>query len=83
MDLCECVVPVGRGGTLNVRRSANPLDRLIKGEERWKTPDHQPRDVLPQNWGGTEPNRTVTCNVAQSYGKYYHLISQKLKIHPF
>ncbi|GFV46410.1 hypothetical protein TNCV_3232991 [Trichonephila clavipes] len=34
--------------------------RLVKGEERWEALDH-PQGVLPQNWGGTEQNRTVSC----------------------
>ncbi|GFW68919.1 hypothetical protein TNCV_2918181 [Trichonephila clavipes] len=29
-------------------------------EERWEVSDYLQR-VLPQNWGGTEPKRTVTC----------------------
>ncbi|GFV85514.1 hypothetical protein TNCV_3773381 [Trichonephila clavipes] len=48
-----------RGGTLNSRREASPLVRLVEGEERWETPDHS-QVVLPQTLGGTEPNRTVT-----------------------
>ncbi|GFS80075.1 hypothetical protein TNCV_2988531 [Trichonephila clavipes] len=39
---------------LNSRRAASPLVRLV-GEERWEAPDH-PKSVLPQIWGGTEPN---------------------------
>ncbi|GFU01600.1 phosphatase and actin regulator 2 [Trichonephila clavipes] len=30
------------------------------GEERWEVPDH-PQGVLPQNWGKTELNCSVTC----------------------
>ncbi|GFS68558.1 hypothetical protein TNCV_4584711 [Trichonephila clavipes] len=45
--------------TLNtsVARAASLLVRLVEGTERWETTDHR---VLPQNWGGTEKNRTVT-----------------------
>ncbi|GFS57886.1 uncharacterized protein TNCV_2909661 [Trichonephila clavipes] len=50
------------GGTLNSRRAASPLVRLVEGEERWEFSDHS-QSVLPLNWGGTEPNRTVTCTV--------------------
>ncbi|GFV78507.1 hypothetical protein TNCV_1888131 [Trichonephila clavipes] len=39
--------------------------RLVEGEERWEAPDH-PQDVLPQNWGGIEPNHTVPCMVLKA-----------------
>ncbi|GFX93371.1 retrovirus-related Pol polyprotein from transposon TNT 1-94 [Trichonephila clavipes] len=38
--------------TLNSHRVASPL-------ERWEAPDH-PQGFLPQNWGETELNRSVT-----------------------
>ncbi|GFW94927.1 uncharacterized protein TNCV_3398061 [Trichonephila clavipes] len=47
-------------GTLNSRRAASPIVRLVEWEERWEISDH-PHSVLPLNWGGIEPNRTVTC----------------------
>ncbi|GFX97635.1 uncharacterized protein TNCV_2841951 [Trichonephila clavipes] len=62
MDVCKCIVPAWHGGTLNSRRAASPLVRLVEGEERWEAPDH-PQGVLPQNWGETELNRSVTCLV--------------------
>ncbi|GFW82996.1 uncharacterized protein TNCV_4604231 [Trichonephila clavipes] len=40
--------------------SPSPLVRLVEGEERWEASDH-PQSVLPLNWGGIEPNRTVIC----------------------
>ncbi|GFW64745.1 uncharacterized protein TNCV_4450471 [Trichonephila clavipes] len=46
-------------GTLNSRRAASPLVKLMEGEEKWDAPHHQQR-VLPQNWGETELNRSVT-----------------------
>ncbi|GFT12504.1 uncharacterized protein TNCV_5093211 [Trichonephila clavipes] len=49
-------------GTLNRRRAASPLVRLVEREERWKASDH-PQSDLPLNWGGIEPNRSVTCMV--------------------
>ncbi|GFW36958.1 uncharacterized protein TNCV_5018571 [Trichonephila clavipes] len=58
MDVCKCIVPARHGGTLNSRRAASSLERLVEGEERWKTPDHS-QIVVPQNWGKTEQNRTV------------------------
>ncbi|GFX59925.1 hypothetical protein TNCV_4984381 [Trichonephila clavipes] len=34
-------------------------------EEIWEVPDHL-QGVLSQNWGGIEPNRTVTCMVLKA-----------------
>ncbi|GFX16375.1 uncharacterized protein TNCV_32491 [Trichonephila clavipes] len=62
MDVCKCIVPSRHGGTLNSRRATSPLVWLVEGEERWEASDI-PQSVLPLNWGGTEPNRTVTCMV--------------------
>ncbi|GFV70942.1 uncharacterized protein TNCV_4164891 [Trichonephila clavipes] len=59
MDVCKCIVPSRHGGTLKSRRAASPLVRLVGGEERWVAPDH-PQGVLPQNWGETKLNRSVT-----------------------
>ncbi|GFS50459.1 hypothetical protein TNCV_3196861 [Trichonephila clavipes] len=47
------------------RRVTSSLVRLIKGEERREASDH-PQDVLPQNWGGAEPNCTVNCMVLKA-----------------
>ncbi|GFV11714.1 hypothetical protein TNCV_977031 [Trichonephila clavipes] len=47
-------------GTLNSRRAASTLLRLVEGEGRWEVPHHS-QGVLPQNWSETEPNSTVTC----------------------
>ncbi|GFU21534.1 uncharacterized protein TNCV_3827391 [Trichonephila clavipes] len=65
MDVCKCIVPAQHGGTLNSRRAASPLVRLVEGEERWEASDH-PQSVLPLNWGGIEPNHTVTCMVIKA-----------------
>ncbi|GFY35593.1 uncharacterized protein TNCV_196931 [Trichonephila clavipes] len=65
MDVCECKVPSWHEGTLNSHRVASLLVKLVEGEERWKAPDH-PQGVLPQNCGGTEKNRTVTCMVLKA-----------------
>ncbi|GFW61351.1 uncharacterized protein TNCV_4136691 [Trichonephila clavipes] len=51
--------------TLNSRRAASPLVGLAEGGERWEASDN-PQGVLPQNWGGNEPNHTVTCMVLKS-----------------
>ncbi|GFX96125.1 uncharacterized protein TNCV_2290151 [Trichonephila clavipes] len=53
------------GGTLNSRRAASPLMRLVEREERWLTPDNL-QGVLPQNWGRISPNRIVTCMVLKA-----------------
>ncbi|GFW82381.1 uncharacterized protein TNCV_3818611 [Trichonephila clavipes] len=65
MDVCKCIVPSRHGGTLNSRRAASPLVRLVEGEERWEAPDHS-QGVLPQNCGETELNRSVTCMVLKA-----------------
>ncbi|GFW82408.1 uncharacterized protein TNCV_3818881 [Trichonephila clavipes] len=46
-------------------RAANLLVRLVEGEERWEAQDH-PQGVLPHNWGGMEPNHTITCLVLKA-----------------
>ncbi|GFV25412.1 uncharacterized protein TNCV_1146821 [Trichonephila clavipes] len=65
MDVCKCIVPSRHGGTLNSRRAANPLVRLVAGEERWR-PLTLSLGVLPQNWGGTKLNRIVTSMVLKT-----------------
>ncbi|GFU55056.1 uncharacterized protein TNCV_425631 [Trichonephila clavipes] len=65
MDVCKCIVPSWHGSTLNSRRSASPLVRLVEREERGEAPDH-PQNVLPQNWGETELNRSVPCMVLKA-----------------
>ncbi|GFX09014.1 uncharacterized protein TNCV_4165931 [Trichonephila clavipes] len=65
MDVCKCIVPLRHGGTLNSRRAASPLMWLVEGEKRWEAFDH-PQSVLLLNWGGTEPNRSVTCMVLKA-----------------
>ncbi|GFX16815.1 uncharacterized protein TNCV_2517951 [Trichonephila clavipes] len=37
MDVCKCIVPWRHGGTLNSRRAASILVRLVEGEERTVT----------------------------------------------
>ncbi|GFW90463.1 uncharacterized protein TNCV_76971 [Trichonephila clavipes] len=65
MDVCKCIVPSRHGGTLNSRRAASPLVRLVEREERWEALDH-PQGVLHLNWGETELNRSVTCMVLKA-----------------
>ncbi|GFW94566.1 uncharacterized protein TNCV_4246071 [Trichonephila clavipes] len=65
MDVCKCIVPARHGGTLNSRRAANPLVKLVEGEGRWEA-SNNPQSVLPLNWGGIDPNRTATCMVLKA-----------------
>ncbi|GFV85137.1 hypothetical protein TNCV_4171901 [Trichonephila clavipes] len=52
-------------GYSKYRRDASSLVRLAEGEERLEAPNHH-QGVFPQNWGGTEPNRTVTYMVLKA-----------------
>ncbi|GFU57555.1 uncharacterized protein TNCV_3637181 [Trichonephila clavipes] len=59
------IVPLRHGGTLNSRRAASPIVRLVERQERWGSLTN-PGCVLPPNWGGTEQNRIVTCMVLKT-----------------
>ncbi|GFV87524.1 uncharacterized protein TNCV_3281621 [Trichonephila clavipes] len=65
MGIYKCIVTSRHGGILNSRRAVSPLVRLMEGEERWEALDY-PQGVLPQNWGGTELNRSITCMVLKA-----------------
>ncbi|GFV15431.1 uncharacterized protein TNCV_4834571 [Trichonephila clavipes] len=65
MDVCKCIVPLQHGGTLTSRRATSPLLRLMEGDEMWEAPGNS-QGFLPQNWGGTERNHTVTCMVLKA-----------------
>ncbi|GFV33694.1 hypothetical protein TNCV_4568091 [Trichonephila clavipes] len=54
-------VPLQHGGTLLSRQAASHLERLVEGKERRETLD----GVLPQNWGGTELNCTITVRCSR------------------
>ncbi|GFY20764.1 uncharacterized protein TNCV_1119981 [Trichonephila clavipes] len=43
--------------------AASPLVRLVEG--KWEVPDH-PQSALPQNWGETELNRSITYMVLKA-----------------
>ncbi|GFT72524.1 hypothetical protein TNCV_973901 [Trichonephila clavipes] len=60
-------LPSRHGGTLNSRRAASPLKRLVEEEVRWEAPDHL-QCVLPQNWGGKGALSYCHLYGAQSYG---------------
>ncbi|GFS77386.1 hypothetical protein TNCV_4566201 [Trichonephila clavipes] len=36
MDVCKCIVPSRHGSTLNSRRAASSLVRLMEKEEKWE-----------------------------------------------
>ncbi|GFW15903.1 reverse transcriptase [Trichonephila clavipes] len=40
MNVCKSTVPSPHVNTLNSRRAASPLVRLVEGEERWEAHDH-------------------------------------------
>ncbi|GFT38260.1 hypothetical protein TNCV_764381 [Trichonephila clavipes] len=80
MDVCKCIKSLRHGDTLNSRRTASPLVRLVEEEERREAPDH-PQGVLPQNWDRIGPNLYVSNKYKQdqlnafcAYGpdKNYH-----------
>ncbi|GFU23253.1 uncharacterized protein TNCV_2559541 [Trichonephila clavipes] len=63
MGLYKCIVPLRHGCTSNNHTATSPLVRFV--EEKWEVFDDI-QGVLPQNWDGTEPNRTVTCIVLKA-----------------
>ncbi|GFW40132.1 uncharacterized protein TNCV_5118151 [Trichonephila clavipes] len=65
MDVCKCILPSRHWATLKSRRAASPFVKLVEGEDSWEAPDHS-HGVLPQNWCGTEQNRTATCIVLKA-----------------
>ncbi|GFT76818.1 hypothetical protein TNCV_1419481 [Trichonephila clavipes] len=50
MDVCKYIVHFRHGDTINNRRAASLLVRLVEGDEGWEASDHL-QDVLPQNLG--------------------------------
>ncbi|GFY35586.1 uncharacterized protein TNCV_196861 [Trichonephila clavipes] len=63
MDVCKCRMPSQQGSTLNSRRAASPLVRLVEGKERWEAPDF-PLGCSPSKLGRNQAkNRIVTCMV--------------------
>ncbi|GFV88390.1 uncharacterized protein TNCV_1242031 [Trichonephila clavipes] len=53
------------------RQAACPLVKWEEAEEKKEAPDYA-RGVLPLNWDGTEPNRTVTCMVLKAKANDKH-----------
>ncbi|GFV26394.1 hypothetical protein TNCV_5087071 [Trichonephila clavipes] len=60
MDMCKYIVPVRHGVTLNSHQTTSPLVRLVEVEDRKEVPGNLQR-FTPQNWGGTEPNHSISC----------------------
>ncbi|GFX74757.1 uncharacterized protein TNCV_3121861 [Trichonephila clavipes] len=71
MDVCKYIVLSRNGSTLNSHRAVRPLVRSVEVEERWDAPVLL-QGVLPQNWGGTEQNRTVTSMVLKAKANDRH-----------
>ncbi|GFV92701.1 uncharacterized protein TNCV_1375511 [Trichonephila clavipes] len=66
MDVCKCIVPCRYGDTLNSRQDANPLVRLVAGDERWETLD-PPLGCSPSKLGW---NRAKSyCNLYGAQGQ--------------
>ncbi|GFY27353.1 hypothetical protein TNCV_2069731 [Trichonephila clavipes] len=63
MDVCKCIVPLRHGGTLNSHRAAIPVLKSWWKEKRGEKPLTTPTLFSLKNWGGAEPNLTVTCMV--------------------
>ncbi|GFW60596.1 hypothetical protein TNCV_569421 [Trichonephila clavipes] len=58
MGVFKCIVFSRHRGTLNIRRAASPLVRLVERVMRWEA--SAPQGVFVKIQDGTEPNRTVT-----------------------
>ncbi|GFV42474.1 hypothetical protein TNCV_289611 [Trichonephila clavipes] len=65
MDVCECIVPLRHGDTLNSSRVASPFVRLVEGEERWKVSDQS----APSKLGWNRAKSYYHMYSAQSYGR--------------
>ncbi|GFT17886.1 uncharacterized protein TNCV_4910591 [Trichonephila clavipes] len=67
MDVCKCIAPLRHVGTLNKHRLVpQVLSFVLFGGRGREVGGHLP---LPQNWGGMEKNRTVTCMVLKAKPK--------------
>ncbi|GFW46824.1 hypothetical protein TNCV_2981801 [Trichonephila clavipes] len=65
--VCDAIIHRKNEGVLQPSScpALSPLVRLVEREERWEASDHL-WIVFPQNWGGSESNRTVTCVVLKT-----------------
>ncbi|GFV15449.1 hypothetical protein TNCV_4834751 [Trichonephila clavipes] len=61
----KCILTLRDGGTLNSREAAGLLERVVEWEEMWEASELS-QCILPQNWGETEKNRTVTYMVLKA-----------------
>ncbi|GFX59902.1 hypothetical protein TNCV_4984151 [Trichonephila clavipes] len=62
------------GGTLNSRRAARPLIKLAEKGEKRDAPDSL-QVILPQNWGRTKSDHTVTCIMLKATANYRRTFS--------
>ncbi|GFX35551.1 hypothetical protein TNCV_103581 [Trichonephila clavipes] len=69
MDVCKCRVPARHAGTLNSRRAASPLVRLVEVEERWEAPDPLPPRVFSLKLGWNRVKSYCPLSGAQGYGQ--------------
>ncbi|GFV73411.1 hypothetical protein TNCV_3389271 [Trichonephila clavipes] len=68
MNVCKCTVPMRQGGTLNSRRAASPLVRLVAEDERWETTD-PPLGYYTSKLGWNRAKSYCYPYGAQSYGQ--------------
>ncbi|GFS97447.1 hypothetical protein TNCV_733771 [Trichonephila clavipes] len=67
-------------GTLNIRRAASPLVRLVEGEERWETPDH-PQGFASSKLGWNKKNRTAIGMVLKTNDRFKNLTLSRDEFH--
>ncbi|GFV44369.1 hypothetical protein TNCV_998931 [Trichonephila clavipes] len=61
MVVCKCIALLLHGVTLNSRRAASPLVKLVEREERWESPYH-PRVFSFKIGVELGQNHTVWCS---------------------
>ncbi|GFV36387.1 hypothetical protein TNCV_2234341 [Trichonephila clavipes] len=66
MDVFKSIGHSQHGDTLNGRRAANSLARLVAGERGGRPLTLPQSPQFPENWGGTELKHTVTCMVLKT-----------------
>ncbi|GFW78776.1 hypothetical protein TNCV_4261971 [Trichonephila clavipes] len=66
MDICECIVPLQHGDTLNSRQAASPLVRLV--EERWEVPERLHTGCPPSKFVRKRAKSYCLLHGAQSHG---------------
>ncbi|GFV02033.1 hypothetical protein TNCV_2648821 [Trichonephila clavipes] len=67
MDVYKCIVSLLHGGTLNSRRAATPLMRLVDRGEKWEIPDPSP-GCSPSKLGWNRVKSYCHLYGVQGYG---------------